>query len=93
MSRTNGNKKDIYKDTYIEKYGPTVNFITNILPVRNENIITQIASENMDQYRTMNNNTVLSNKIPHKNISSRNTPGNDISHMCNTTADGDTSGS
>jgi len=38
MSRTN-------KDMYIEKFHkvqqyPTVNFITNILPVRNENIIT-----------------------------------------------------
>jgi hypothetical protein len=84
MSRTNN------KEMYIDKFHPTVNFITNILPVRNENIITQIASENIDQYRTFNN-SVIGNKIPKKSTAahSRNnqTPGQDISHMYNT-ADG-----
>ena len=59
------------KDMYIDKYHPTVNFITNILPIRNDNTFSNLPSENFDQYRTLNNNTIIggnngNNKIPKK---------------------------
>ena len=57
--------------------------------------MTQMTQENMDQYRTLNNNTVIGNKIPKKNsntTNSRNTnltaAGDDLQHMMYNTVDG-----